>query len=72
MITFAENDRIMIREAILKAMEARNVSQVELAEHLGITKASVNNYLSGRRKMSLENIEKALSFLGLKIVLKNR
>lgn len=72
MITFAENDRIMIREAILKAMEARKVSQVELAEHLGITKASVNNYLSGRRKMSLENIEKALSFLGLKIVLKNR
>lgn len=72
MITFAENDRIMIREAILKAMEVRNVSQVELAEHLGISKSSVNNYLSGRRKMSLENIEKALSFLGLKIVLKNR
>lgn len=72
MITFAENNRIMIREAILKAMEIRKVSQVDLAEHLGISKSSVNNYLSGRRKMSLENIEKALAFLRLKIVLKNK
>ena len=72
MITFAENNRTMIREAILKAMEIRKVSQVDLAEHLGISKSSVNNYLSGRRKMSLENIEKALAFLRLKIVLKNK
>lgn len=72
MITFAENNRIMIREAILKAMEIRKVSQVDLAEHLGISKSSVNNYLSGRRKMSLENIEKALAFLRLEIVLKNK
>lgn len=72
MITFAENTRIMIREAILKAMETRKVSQTELAEHLGMSRSSMNNYLAGRRKMSIENIEKALSFLGLKIVLKNK
>lgn len=72
MITFAENTRIMIREAIIKAMEIHKVSQVDLAEHLGISKSSVNNYLSGRRKMSLENIEKALAFLRLKIVLKDK
>lgn len=72
MITFAENNRTMIREAILNAMEIRKVSQVDLAEHLGISKSSVNNYLSGRRKMSLENIEKALAFLRLKIVLKDK
>lgn len=72
MITFAENNRTMIREAILNAMEIHKVSQVDLAEHLGISKSSVNNYLSGRRKMSLENIEKALAFLRLKIVLKNK
>ena len=72
MITFAENTRIMIREAILKAMETPKVSQTELAEHLGVSRSSMNNYLAGRRKMSLDNIEKALSFLGLKIVLKNK
>lgn len=62
----------MIREAILKAMEEQNVSQVSLAEHLGIGRSSVSNYLSGKRKLSIENIEKAMKFLNLDIVLKNR
>lgn len=72
MITFAEKNRIMIRESIVDAMKARGITQVQLAEHLGISKSSVNNYLSGRRKISIENIEKALLYLGLEITLKNR
>lgn len=72
MTTFAENRCIMIRESIAEAMKVRGVSQVELADHLGISKASVNNYLAGRRKMSVDNIEKAMMFLGLKISLKSK
>lgn len=72
MITFAENNRIMIRESIMDAMKARGITQVQLAEHLGISRSSINNYLSGRRKISVEHIEKALLFLGLEITLKNR
>lgn len=72
MTTFAEKPLHMIRESIAEAMKVRGVSQVELADHLGISKASVNNYLAGRRKMSVDNIEKAMMFLGLKISLKSK
>ena len=66
------NNRIMIRTAIKNAMEAKGIRQQELADVLGVSKSSVSNYLAGRRKLKIENIEKALEFLGLEIVLKDR
>lgn len=72
MAIFAENISIMLRKAIKEAMEAKGVSQVELASFLGISTPSMSNYLSGKRKISIENIEKALVYLGLEIVLKNK
>ena len=62
----------MLRKAIKEAMEAKGVSQVELASFLGISTHSMSNYLSGKRKISIENIEKALVYLGLEIVLKDK
>lgn len=69
---FAENISIMLRKAIKEAMKAKGVSQVELASFLGISTPSMSNYLSGKRKISIENIEKALVYLGLEIVLKDK
>lgn len=69
MTIFAENYTVMIRKAIKEAMEVRKVSQVELARELGISTPSMSYYLSGKRKISIEHVEKALDYLGLKIVL---
>lgn len=62
----------MIREAILEALKKKGIKQVELANHLGISKSPLNAFLKGKGKISLENIEKSFLFLGIEIVLKNK
>ena len=62
----------MFREAILEALKKRGITQVELANHLGINKSPLNAFLKAKGKISMENIEKSFLFLGIDIVLKNR
>lgn len=62
----------MIREAILEALKNRGMKQAELARHLDINRSSLNEFLKGNGKISMENIEKSFSFLGLEIVLKDK
>lgn len=62
----------MIREAILEALEKKRIKQAELARHLEINRSSLNEFLKGNGKISMENIEKSLLFLGLEIVLKDK
>ena len=62
----------MFREAILEALKKRGITQVELANHLGINKSPLNAFLKGKGKTSMENIEKSFLSLGIDIVLKNR
>lgn len=38
-----------IRREIALAMKSNNLKQVEIAKRLGVTKAAVNQYLSGKR-----------------------
>ena len=46
----------MIREAILEALKKRGIKQVELADHLGISKIPLNAFLKGKGKISIENL----------------
>lgn len=62
----------MFREAILEALKKRGITQVELANYLGINKSPLNAFLKGKGKISMENIEKSFLFLGIDIILKNR
>ena len=62
----------MFREAILEALKKRGITQVELANYLGINKSPLNAFLKGKGKISMENIEKSFFFLGIDIILKNR
>ncbi len=62
----------MFREAILEALKKRGITQVELANYLGINKSPLNAFLKGKGKISMENIEKSFLFLGIDIVLKNK
>ena len=55
----------MFREAILEALKKRGITQVELANHLGINKSPLNAFLKGKGKISMENIEKSFLFLGI-------
>lgn len=62
----------MIREAILEALKKKEINQAELARHLEINRSSLNQFLRGKGKISMENIEKSFSYLGLEIVLKDK
>lgn len=62
----------MVREAILDALKKKGIKQVELANYLEMNKSSLNEFLKGSGKISLENIEKSFLFLGLEIVLKDK
>lgn len=57
----------MIRNIIKKTMKENKVSQQQLSDHIGISKQAISQYLLGRDKLSIENIEKILSFLKLEI-----
>lgn len=62
----------MIREAIIEALKKRGIKQIELARHLGINRSSLNAFLKGKAKISLENIEKSFEFLEIEIILKDK
>lgn len=69
---FVTKNLFMIREAILEALKKKGVNQAELARHLEINRSSLNQFLRGKGKISMENIEKSFSYLGLEIVLKDK
>lgn len=62
----------MIREIIIEALKKRGIKQIELARHLDINRSSLNEFLKGNGKISLENVEKSFLFLGIEIVLKDK
>ena len=57
----------MIREAILKALKEKKISQRKCAIDLGLDRANLNNYLKNRRSIPVDDIEKILMYLNLKI-----
>jgi transcriptional regulator with XRE-family HTH domain len=44
-------------------MDSEGITQVELADALGVTRGAINHKVAGRRPWGKENIDAALAFL---------
>lgn len=57
-----------MRESIKKELQKRKVSASLFAKNIGIRQASLTEYLSGRKELNSNNIEKICGALGLILV----
>ena len=53
---------------VLRAMDKRSVTQVELAKHMGCTQQYISNLLKGNSNMTLETIARLENALNIDIV----
>lgn len=67
----SENLEISFRERIrlnlVSAMKVANISQVQLAERLGISKGTVNNWTRGNNSPDVEIVPKICDVLGISL-----
>ncbi|MER9369708.1 helix-turn-helix domain-containing protein [Mesorhizobium sp. M0518] len=61
-----ENALMDFQFALLDAMKEKGISQVELAERLGVTRARVSQLLSSEANPTIKLVGRALSILDLK------
>ena len=47
------------------ALAAKKTTQAALAEHLGVNPATVNHWIKGRRKLTIEDVARIAVFLGI-------
>lgn len=59
----------MILQKIKEAMILRKVKSIELATELGITRSSMSLFINGKTNLSQSNIEKALRYLDIDLVI---
>lgn len=68
----AELHEVSLRERIrlnlLSAMECANINQVQLAEKLGISKGTVNNWARGNNSPDVDMVPKICDVLGISIL----
>ena len=62
----------MFRMAILTALEKKKMTQKHLADAIGVYPSNLNMFLKGTSKMPVDDIEKALDYLGLEVVPKRK
>jgi len=62
----------MFRKAVLTALEKKKMTQRHLAEAIGVYPSNLNSFLKGTSKMPVDDIEKALDYLGLEVTPKRR
>lgn len=62
----------IFRDAIVKALEEKKMTQRHLAEAIGVYPSNLNSFIKGASKMPVEDIEKAIDYLGLEVVPKRR
>lgn len=55
----------MIREVIKIRMKELNITQVEIVKNLNLNKGNFSSFLSGKRPLPLEDIEKVCEYLKL-------
>lgn len=56
----------MIRKTIKAAMKSHEVTYRELAEAIGVRKATISDYLNGKSEMTSANLEKIFEYLEIK------
>lgn len=57
----------MIREAIIKALKDKKISQRKCALDNGVIQQAFNSFLRGVRALPFDDLEKILQYLGLEI-----
>ena len=57
----------MIREAIKIRIKELKTTQVKVATHVGLNEGNFSGFLSGKRPLPLEDIEKVCEYLKLKL-----
>lgn len=57
----------MIREAIKEQIKELKISQVQLSSELEINRSSLTSFLSGKRALPFDDIERILKYLRLTI-----
>jgi len=62
----------IFRDAIVKALEEKKMTQRHLAEAIGVYPSNLNSFIKGASKMPVEDIEKAIDYLGLEVVPKRK
>ena len=62
----------IFRNAIVKALEEKKMTQKHLADAIGVYPSNLNIFLKGTSKMPVDDIEKALDYLGLEVTPKRR
>lgn len=62
----------IFRNAIVKALEEKKMTQRHLAEAIGVYPSNLNSFIKGASKMPVEDIEKAIDYLGLEVVPKRK
>lgn len=55
----------MIRQRIRDALAAKGITQKQLADAVGVAPQTICDYLSGRRNLPYDTLEKTFNFLGL-------
>jgi len=62
----------IFRNAVLTALEEKKMTQKHLADAIGVYPSNLNMFLKGTSKMPVEDIEKAIDYLGLEVVPKRK
>ena len=62
----------IFRNAIVKGLAEKQMTQRHLAEAIGVYPSNLNSFLKGTSKMPVEDIEKAIDYLGLEVVPKRK
>lgn len=59
-------------KGILKAMEQSGETNYRIAKGSGVSNAQLSRVVRGRASLSIENLERLASYLGLEIILRRR
>jgi len=59
---------LQVIKNIVTIMETRGLNQIDLAEYCGISESAVNKYLNLQNALSIDNLSKMASGLGLRVI----
>lgn len=59
--------RLLFSEQLRAAIEASELSQYRIAQESGIARSSLSQFMTGKRSMSLANIDAILEVLDLEL-----
>jgi UDP-N-acetylglucosamine 1-carboxyvinyltransferase len=61
-----------VAKLIQEARKARGLTQEELGNKLGLNKATINKYESGKQNLTIETLYRLMSAMGENLVIKTK